>query len=98
MRVLVVEDETSAVAAVGRLSSLNRTEIRKVFEQRFTARRMALAICFRSSERKLIQSVNTTSASAPLAAASTDGAIVTPGRSGVGVAVECNAFDRSHEG
>ena len=38
----VVEDETSAVAAVGRLSALSRTEIRKVFERRFTSRRMAL--------------------------------------------------------
>jgi glycosyltransferase involved in cell wall biosynthesis len=38
----VVEDETSAVAAVGRLSGLSRTEIRKVFERRFTSRRMAL--------------------------------------------------------
>jgi glycosyltransferase involved in cell wall biosynthesis len=38
----VVEDETSAVAAVGRLSDLDRREIRNVFERRFTARRMAL--------------------------------------------------------
>jgi glycosyltransferase involved in cell wall biosynthesis len=38
----VVEDETSAVAAVGRLSALGRAEIRKVFETRFTSRRMAL--------------------------------------------------------
>jgi glycosyltransferase involved in cell wall biosynthesis len=38
----VVEDETSAVAAVGRLSGLDRSEIRSVFERRFTARRMAL--------------------------------------------------------
>jgi glycosyltransferase involved in cell wall biosynthesis len=38
----VVEDETSAVAAVGRLSNLNRDAIRKQFEARFTARRMAL--------------------------------------------------------
>jgi glycosyltransferase involved in cell wall biosynthesis len=38
----VVEDEISAVSAVDRLASLDRTEIRKVFEQRFTARRMAL--------------------------------------------------------
>jgi len=38
----VVEDEISAIAAVDRLSGLDRTEIRKVFEQRFTARRMAL--------------------------------------------------------
>lgn len=38
----IVEDETSAVAAVGRLSGLNRDIIRKRFEARFTARRMAL--------------------------------------------------------
>jgi glycosyltransferase involved in cell wall biosynthesis len=38
----IVEDETSAVAAVGRLSQLNRDAIRAQFEQRFTARRMAL--------------------------------------------------------
>jgi glycosyltransferase involved in cell wall biosynthesis len=38
----IVEDETSAVAAVGRLAQLNRDAIRKQFEARFTARRMAL--------------------------------------------------------
>ena len=38
----VVEDETSAVAAVGRLAGLDRGAVRKRFEQRFTARRMAL--------------------------------------------------------
>jgi glycosyltransferase involved in cell wall biosynthesis len=38
----IVEDETSAVAAAGRLSNLNREAIRKQFETRFTARRMAL--------------------------------------------------------
>jgi glycosyltransferase involved in cell wall biosynthesis len=38
----VVEDETSAVAAVGRLSQLSRAAIRRQFETRFTARRMAL--------------------------------------------------------
>lgn len=38
----VVEDEISAIAAVDRLASLDRGEIRKVFERRFTARRMAL--------------------------------------------------------
>ena len=36
----IVEDETSAVADVGRLSNLNREAIRKQFETRFTARRM----------------------------------------------------------
>jgi glycosyltransferase involved in cell wall biosynthesis len=38
----IVEDETSAVAAVHRLSRLNRRAIRTQFEHRFTARRMAL--------------------------------------------------------
>jgi glycosyltransferase involved in cell wall biosynthesis len=38
----IVEDETSAVSAVNRLSQLNRAAIRKHFEKRFTARRMAL--------------------------------------------------------
>jgi glycosyltransferase involved in cell wall biosynthesis len=38
----IVEDETSAVSAVGRLSLLNRAAVRKQFEARFTARRMAL--------------------------------------------------------
>src|ERR1700761_1553605 len=38
----IVEDETSAVAGVGRLPGLNRDAVRKQFEARFTARRMAL--------------------------------------------------------
>src|SRR3977135_3574424 len=38
----IVEDETSAVAAVDRLSRLSRHAIRKQFEARFTARPMAL--------------------------------------------------------
>jgi glycosyltransferase involved in cell wall biosynthesis len=38
----VVEDDTSAVAAVDRLAALDRAAIRKEFEKRFTARRMAL--------------------------------------------------------
>src|SRR6266851_9063362 len=38
----VVEDEASAVGAVDRLSRLSRHAIRKQFEARFTARRMAL--------------------------------------------------------
>jgi glycosyltransferase involved in cell wall biosynthesis len=38
----IVEDEISAVAAVDRLSGLSRDAIRKQFETRFTARRMAL--------------------------------------------------------
>lgn len=37
----IVEDETSAVSAVRRLSQLSRPLIRKRFEERFTARRMA---------------------------------------------------------
>jgi glycosyltransferase involved in cell wall biosynthesis len=38
----IVEDEISAVAAVGRLSQLDRAAVRRQFEARFTARRMAL--------------------------------------------------------
>jgi glycosyltransferase involved in cell wall biosynthesis len=38
----VVEDEIGAVAAVGRLAQLDRGTVRKQFETRFTARRMAL--------------------------------------------------------
>jgi glycosyltransferase involved in cell wall biosynthesis len=38
----VVEDEISAIATVGRLAGLNRGAIRRQFEARFTARRMAL--------------------------------------------------------
>src|SRR5579859_7446227 len=38
----IVEDEMSAVSAVGRLSQLNRGTIRQQFEKRFTSRRMAL--------------------------------------------------------
>jgi glycosyltransferase involved in cell wall biosynthesis len=37
----VVEDETSAVAAVNRVGQLSRKKIRSRFEDRFTARRMA---------------------------------------------------------
>jgi glycosyltransferase involved in cell wall biosynthesis len=37
----IVEDETSAVARVGKLASLSRTRVRRRFEERFTARRMA---------------------------------------------------------
>jgi glycosyltransferase involved in cell wall biosynthesis len=37
----VVEDETSAVRAVRDIASLSRTAIRKIFEERFTSRRMA---------------------------------------------------------
>ena len=38
----IVEDETSAIGAINRLSQLNRYDIRKQFEKRVTARRMAL--------------------------------------------------------
>jgi glycosyltransferase involved in cell wall biosynthesis len=38
----IVEDEISAVAAVGRLALVDRVAVRKQFEVRFTARRMAL--------------------------------------------------------
>src|SRR6195256_3809230 len=38
----IVEDEISAVAAVGRLAQVDRGAVRKQFEARFTARRMAL--------------------------------------------------------
>ena len=37
----IVEDETSAVAAVSRLSTLSRAKVRACFDERFTARRMA---------------------------------------------------------
>ena len=37
----IVEDETSAVARVQKLEGLSRTKVRKRFEERFTARRMA---------------------------------------------------------
>ena len=37
----IVEDETSAVGAVNRIPLLSREKIRKRFEERFTARRMA---------------------------------------------------------
>jgi glycosyltransferase involved in cell wall biosynthesis len=37
----IVEDETSAIGAVNRLSQLSREAVRKRFEERFTARRMA---------------------------------------------------------
>jgi glycosyltransferase involved in cell wall biosynthesis len=37
----IVEDETSAIGAVYRLGELSRTAIRRRFEERFTARRMA---------------------------------------------------------
>jgi glycosyltransferase involved in cell wall biosynthesis len=37
----IVDDEEAAVAAVGNLRSLDRTQIRHTFERRFTAKRMA---------------------------------------------------------
>ncbi len=38
----IVEDEEGAIGAFDRLSQLSREKIRRHFEQRFTARRMAL--------------------------------------------------------
>ena len=38
---IIVEDETSAIASVRRLPGMNNDAIRRRFEQRFTARRMA---------------------------------------------------------
>ena len=38
---LIVEDEAAAVAAIRRIPGLSRTAVRRRFEQRFTARRMA---------------------------------------------------------
>jgi glycosyltransferase involved in cell wall biosynthesis len=38
----IVEDQAGAIGAVDRLSHLSRKAIRERFEQRFTARRMAL--------------------------------------------------------
>jgi glycosyltransferase involved in cell wall biosynthesis len=49
----IVEDETGAVSAVGRLPQLNRDAIRTQFEARFTARRMALD--YLASYRGLIE-------------------------------------------
>ena len=37
----IVEDELGAIGAVQRLSELDRGQVRKRFEERFTARRMA---------------------------------------------------------
>ena len=51
----IVEDETSAVSVVGRLSQLNRDTIRKQFEARFTARRMALD--YLAAYRSLMEAV-----------------------------------------
>ncbi|NPU66801.1 glycosyltransferase family 4 protein [Bradyrhizobium sp. 83012] len=49
----VVEDELSAVAAVSRLRDLSRAGVRERFEQRFTARRMALD--YLAAYRRLIE-------------------------------------------
>jgi glycosyltransferase involved in cell wall biosynthesis len=38
----IVEDATGALAAIGRLNTLSRARVRERFEQRFTARRMAM--------------------------------------------------------
>jgi len=37
----IVDDEAQAVAATRRLNRIDRARVRQVFEQRFTARRMA---------------------------------------------------------
>jgi glycosyltransferase involved in cell wall biosynthesis len=37
----IVDDEDQAVAAVSKLHSLDRARVRRIFEERFTARRMA---------------------------------------------------------
>jgi glycosyltransferase involved in cell wall biosynthesis len=37
----IVDSEEEAVRAVNRIGKLNRREIRRIFEERFTARRMA---------------------------------------------------------
>jgi glycosyltransferase involved in cell wall biosynthesis len=37
----IVEDEKSAIGVIYRLAELSRAKIRKRFEERFTARRMA---------------------------------------------------------
>ena len=39
----IVEDINGAIGAVDRLSHLSRANIRQIFEERFTSRRMALA-------------------------------------------------------
>jgi glycosyltransferase involved in cell wall biosynthesis len=49
----VVEDEIGAIGAVDRLSQLSRGKIRERFEERFTARRMALD--YLSAYRGLIE-------------------------------------------
>jgi glycosyltransferase involved in cell wall biosynthesis len=50
----IVEDETGAIGAVDRLAHLSREKIRQRFEERFTARRMALD--YLSAYRSLIDS------------------------------------------
>lgn len=52
----IVEDETSAVGVVDRLSGLDRAAIRKQFEARFTARRMALD--YLAVYRRLMEAAN----------------------------------------
>ncbi len=46
----IVEDETSAISAVSRLHGLSRARVRRRFEERFTARRMAedYLACYRA--------------------------------------------------
>jgi glycosyltransferase involved in cell wall biosynthesis len=38
---MIVDDEASAVAAIPRVASMSRAAVRRSFEQRFTAERMA---------------------------------------------------------
>ncbi|HJU11484.1 MAG TPA: glycosyltransferase family 4 protein [Candidatus Binataceae bacterium] len=52
----IVEDETSAVAAVNRLSALSRERVRARFDERFTARRMANE--YLAAYRGLIQEIS----------------------------------------
>ncbi len=49
----IVEDEISAVSAVNRISQLDRKKVRQRFEERFTARRMA--IDYLSAYRSIMQ-------------------------------------------
>jgi glycosyltransferase involved in cell wall biosynthesis len=63
----VVEDEAGAIGAVDRLGQLSRATIRKQFEKRFTARRMAqdyLAV-YRSLDKSLTPQLRLVSDDAP---------------------------------
>jgi glycosyltransferase involved in cell wall biosynthesis len=71
----VVEDETSAAAVVDRLAALDRTAIRKQFEARFTARRMALdyLAAYRSLMEKPSRGSSSSAARSSLRHACNDG-------------------------